>query len=332
MHNLYTAINPLSDDARIDARAKAAAIVVRAVGEKPRREQFQHSAVSQYPGWFTRLIAVLMGIVFVAAAMPSLFRLFTAGRDYFLLSIHEPLQAAIIGLATFLLAEFLIILSTIAARVYFTGRARWIFVAPVLMGLLMALVGNWTVVKPHDLFSFLEAVIPVFTVLFVALIGERLILDAIQTRHANEKAFQDALHEWQLATGTPDRHPRYMSALANALKAALMESNSKGTGATARRELMAALTNEHWKSLVIRELQADEWYAGAAALPEPPALPALAPGAKAVRQAVPMQEVPVEARPFGSLVHAQDGHEFMPMIAPASELTSHVSGNGNGKM
>lgn len=307
--NLYTVINPLSDDVRIDARAKAAAIVVRAVGEKPRRDQFLHSTVSQYPGWFTRLIALLMSIVFIAAAMPSLFRLFTAGRDYFLQSINEPLQAAVIGLATFLLAEFLIILSTIAARVYFRGRTRYVFVVPVLMGLAMALVGNWTVVQPHDVFSFLEAVIPVLTVLFVALIGERLILDSIETRHANEKAFQTALHEWQLATASPDKHPRYMSALANAMRAALMETNSRGTGATARRELMSSLNNEHWKALVIRELQADEWYAGAAALPEPPALP----DAKKV--------VTVETRPFGSSAHERAELESIPM-------TAHVNGHG----
>jgi hypothetical protein len=322
--NLYTAINPLSDDARIDARAKAAAIVVRAVGDKPRRESFQHSAVSQYPGWFTRLIALLMAIVFIAAAMPSLFRLFTAGRDYFMQSINEPLQAAVIGLSTFLLAEFLIILSTLAARVYFTGRARWIFVVPVLMGLLMALVGNWTVVRPHDVFSFLEAVIPVLTVLFVALIGERLILDSIETRHANEKAYQEALHGWQLATASPDKHPRYMPALANSLKAALLEANSKGAGATARRDLMSSLGNDHWKALVIRELQADEWYGGAAALPEPPALPEMAKAKKEV--------LPVEVVPFGNIPRTQDEPESMSMIAQPRDTGLHVSGNGNGRL
>lgn len=319
--NLYQSINPLSDDARIDARAKAAAIVVRAVGEQPRRDQFQHSAVSQYPAWFTGLIAVLMLIVFVAAALPSLFRLFTAGRDYFLLGIKDTGQAALVGTATFLLSEFVVILSTIAARVYFAGRARWIFAIPVIMGLLMALVGNWTVVQPHDLFSLLETIVPVFTLLFLALIGERLILDAIHTRHANEKAFQAALYDYQLAAASPEKHPRYMSALANALKAALIDVNGKGTGATARRELMSSLTNEHWKALVIRELQADEWYQGETTLPEPPALPASAPAAKAVRQAVTPQEVIVEARPFGQAAP-------MPVELASTSMNGRANGHG----
>ena len=98
-----------------------------------------------------------------------------------------------------------------------------------------------------------------------------------------------------------------------------MEANSKGTGATARRELMSSLNNEHWKALVIRELQADEWYAGAAALPEPPDLPDV------------KKVVTVETRPFGSSAHAGAELESIPMIVPVGGITNgHIASHTNG--
>lgn len=329
--NLYQAIQPLNDEQRIEARARAAAIVAKTVGDRPRREMFANTQVSRYPAWFTRMIAALLAVVFVAAAMPSLFRLFTAGRDYFLSGISDQLQASIVGISTFMLAEFLIILSTISARVYFTGRGRWVFVVPVGMGLTMALVGNWTVVHPHDIFSVLEATIPVATVLFVALIGERLILEAIETRHANEHAYQLALADWQVAASTPEQHPRYMSALANALRDELRSSNARGKGAAARGELMSSFTNEHWKALVIRELAADDWYSGdsGSTLPTPPALPTPRNNSQP-SEVEPQAEPP---RPFGNIrrVEAWEGPVSIQMKQPLIVSANGVSTNGNGK-
>jgi hypothetical protein len=253
-------LRALTDEERIEAQDRARQIVTLSAGEKPTRDKFDHYGVSHYPEWFTRLIGALMAVVLVAAAMPSLFRLFTAGRDYFLHGIDNHFLAAIVGISTFLLAEFLIILSTISARVYFTGRARLVFVVPIVLGLAMALVGNWTVAKPTDLFGWLETLVPPLAVLFIALIGERLVLDAIESKHANERAYQEALVSWQAATAQPERSPKYTAAYANALKAALIASNGKNRGGTERRELMATLTNAHWRALVDRELKADEWY------------------------------------------------------------------------
>jgi hypothetical protein len=246
------------------------------------------------------------------------------------------------------------VLSTIAARVYFTGRARLIFIIPVVMGLAMALVGNWTVVRPHDVFSFLEAVIPVFAVLFIAFIGERIILEALETRHANERAYQEALHSWQVASNTPEQHPRYMSALANALRDALKNANSEGSGATQRKALMSAFTVEHWKPLVWREMQADQWYAADTGAPlELPALPALpettAPQRrKKIEESVmPEQQQTVEVvivdepRPFGPtaplLERVDQNGEGADALANIQTIKqgivneSAVSANGNGK-
>jgi hypothetical protein len=333
MSTLYQTITPLTDEQRIDARERAAKIVLKSVGDKPQRAQFANTSISKYPAWFTRFIGGLIAVVFVAAAMPSLFRLFSAGRDYFLTGINDHWQAAVVGVSTFLLSEFLIVLSTIAARVYFTGRSRFIFIIPVVMGLLMALVGNWTVVKPHDVFSFLEAVIPVFAVLFIAFIGERIILEALETRHANERAYQEALHSWQVASGTPEQHPRYMSALANALRDSLKSANEQGAGATQRKALMSAFTVEHWKPLVWREMQADQWYAAdTGAFAELPALPVLPETTTPQRRkkADEVEAVLIEPRPFGPTAPDAGEHEFTPIMQPGTENASNGSVNGNG--
>lgn len=352
MSTLYQIIQPLSDEQRIEARDRAAKIVLKSVGDRPDRKSYLNTSVSKYPVWFTRMIALLMGIVFVASAMPSMFRLFSAGRDYFMLGIQDANQAAIVGASTFLLSEFLIVLSTIAARVYFTGKGQRVFIIPVLMGLAMALVGNWTVVNPHDVFSLLETIIPVFTVLFVALIGERLVLESLETRHANERAYQEALQSWQIASSTPEQHPRYMPALANALRDALKLTNSEGAGATQRKALMSAFSVDHWKPLVWREMQADQWYAVDTGAPaELPALPVLPETTTPQRrkkadepvtpdqQPTPIEEVaPVEqSRPFGNTAPGQgewianrDALVSIPTInqQPVSEYAATDNGNG----
>ncbi len=351
MTTLYQTFSQLSDEQRIDARERAAKLTLKAVGDKPRRESFLNSSVSKYPSWFTRFVAGLMAVVFVAAGMPSLFRLYSAGRDYFMLGINDSLQASIVGFSTFLLAESLVVLSTIAMRVYFTGRAQWFFGIPIFMGLSMALVGNHTVVQPHDPFSWLETIVPVFTVLFVAIIGERLVLESLETRHANEKAYQEALVSWQTAAHAPETHPRFASILANALRDALKVVNSEGSGATRRKELMSALSVEHWKALVYRELQADNWYATPLeSVPELPALPEQAPAPRRSRKSEqqPEAEQPIveavivdEPRPFGQAAPGwesdapelnrakSDALANMPMIEPLIAPVS--SANGNGK-
>jgi hypothetical protein len=253
-------ITPLTEEQRLEAREHARALVIKAAGTRPDRAAFRETIVSEYPAWFTRVIALLMGVVFVAAAMPSLFRLFTAGRQYFAHGITDPVQGAIVGVSTFLLAEALIILSTIAARVYFTGRARAVFIIPIGLGLAMALVGNWTIARPSDLFGWLETVTPPVAVLFLALVGEKLVLDAIHQRHASERAYSAALAAYEAATRNPEEHPQWRRMYAAALREALKAANSTGAGSTKRKEQMSAFTSRDWSALVGREMAADEWF------------------------------------------------------------------------
>jgi hypothetical protein len=143
-------------------------------------------------------------------------------------------------------------------------------------------------------------------------------------RHANERAYQEALHNWQSATGKPEQHATYMPSLANALKEAIYQHNLSGTGREQRKLLMGAFNTQHWKALVWRELLADRWYETDQQLPEPPALPVLpdAPKSKKV-------EVQAEKVPFGSIAHEQGDREFMPIGAIETAHTTNGNGNGN---
>lgn len=250
-------MRPLTIDERINARQAARQAVIRSAGEQPRREQFQHAGFSRYPRWVVGLVAGAMLIVFIAAALPSLFRLFSAGRDYFMIGIPDATQAAVAGASTFLLAEFLVIVSTLVMRVYFTGRAALLMALPIAFGVFMALVGNWVVAQPHDLFGWLETLAPPVAVLFMSLIGEKIILTAIEQRQQNEAAYQAALAGYKKSTEAPEQSPSWGQMYANALRDALIRKNSRYK---TERELLPNLSTEDWRGLVAREMQADSWY------------------------------------------------------------------------
>lgn len=257
---------PLTEEERLDARDRARKNVIRSFGPRPTREQFRDYAASQYPRWLTFGVGLMLVIVFAAAANVSVFRIFTAGRDHFLETIGIEWQAAIVGASSFLLAEFMVIAATIAMRIYFTGRDRWLMALPIGLGLLMAFVGNWTIGQPKieftasGLWSILETATPPAAVLFMALIGERLILETLRNRHRNEQAFQAALAEWLKMTAEPEKSPIWRRSYANALKEVIREVNSNGRGQKERREFMQQMRGPEWSVVVMREMQADQWF------------------------------------------------------------------------
>jgi len=324
----------LDDDAREECRQAARAIIQRTLGDAPNPDQYQHDDSADYPAWVIRMIAAFMALAFIGAAMPSLFRLYSAGRDYFLAGIQDQWQAAIVGLSTFILSEFLVILSTVSATVLFRGRARLIFIVPVIMGLSMALVGNWTIVKPHDLFSLLEAVIPVFAVLFIAVVGERLTLHSIAQRHQAQRAYRAALATWQAQQADPEGHPRFLGLYANALKRAITRAYATGRAAPERRAALAALDSAQWRYLVQRELNAENWYHEEGQAAQHPSIPF---GPTAITQADP-DSTPPKPRseekppiPFGSTVPASepDGLAYTTAVANETERLAVVNGNGS---
>jgi hypothetical protein len=101
------------------------------------------------------------------------------------------------------------------------------------------------------------------------------VLETIEQRHMDERAFQIALAEWQAATSEPEQHPHWSQLYANALRDALRKANFR------RQEALAALTTTDWRRQVDRELQAEQWYVA------PDANRGLAPGGDETMALVP---------------------------------------------
>jgi len=121
----------------------------------------------------------------------------------------------------------------------------------------IALVGNVQVALPGHVespFAWLEAIAPPLLVLSTAYVLKEQMLDAIEQRHANERAYQEAVNDWSRTALNPEAHPRWKQFHANALRDALRKANAR------RREAVEGLTHGDWRALVYRELQADDWY------------------------------------------------------------------------
>jgi hypothetical protein len=89
-----------------------------------------------------------------------------------------------------------------------------------------------------SIFAWLEAIIPPLTVLSTAYVLKGQLLESIEQRHANERAYQVALAEWQAATTEVDQLPRWSQFYANALQDALRKTNIR------RKETLGAMTKE----------------------------------------------------------------------------------------
>ena len=80
------------------------------------------------------------------------------------------------------------------------------------------------------------------------------MLGTIEQRHMTERAYQQALSEWQAATAIPEDHPQWPQFYANALRDALRRANNR------RQETLASMTPADWYAAVTREMQAELWY------------------------------------------------------------------------
>jgi hypothetical protein len=80
------------------------------------------------------------------------------------------------------------------------------------------------------------------------------VLESVERRHADERAYQEALIEWQLATANPEQHPHWRQFYANSLRDSLRKANNR------RKETLSQMTQDAWCVAVTREMQADLWY------------------------------------------------------------------------
>lgn len=251
-------LRPLNQEQRQDARHAARETVIRTVGPHPSREQFAQHATSRYPPAVTRLISGLCLVLLLAAFTPSAIRLFVIGSQTFGQAVPDAAAMTAVGLATVLSAEVGQVVFSLALATLGTSRsARRLLYASMGIATLISLTGNIQLALPGHAgspFAWLEAVAPPLLVLSTAYVIKEQLLHSIQQRHLNEQAFQQALTDWQLATHTPETHPRWAQFYANALRDALRKTNAR------RQELLQTMTTADWRAAVVRELHADEWF------------------------------------------------------------------------
>ncbi len=256
---MLSQIKSLNQEERQNAHAAAEQAVMRAVGERPSREAFDRHTASRYPPAVTKLIIGLCIALLLAAFTPSAIRLFVIGSETFGAAVPDSLAMGAVGVATVLTAEIgQVVFSLALATMGTTPSARRLLYVSMGIATAIALVGNVQVALPGHMdspFAWLEAIAPPLLVLSTAYVLKEQLLDAIEMRHANERAYQEAVNLWLTATADPESHPHWMQFYANALRDAIRKANSR------RKDALAELTTADWRALVYRELQADNWYA-----------------------------------------------------------------------
>ncbi|MBE2272577.1 MAG: hypothetical protein IAE80_30360 [Anaerolinea sp.] len=269
---LLSQVRSLTQEERQSARSSAQEAVFRDIGERPQRDQFNHYAARRYPPNVTKLINALCILLLLAAFTPSAIRLYVIGSSTFGAAVPYELAMVAVGIATVLTAEVGQVVFSLALATLGTSKgARRLLYGSMGIATGIALIGNVQVALPGHLespFAWLEAIAPPLLVLSTAYVLKEQMLEAIELRHANERAYQEAINDWQRATINPEAHNRWMQFYANALRDALRKVNSR------KREVLETLSQADWRALVYRELQADDWYA----TPEAHATPVLVDG------------------------------------------------------
>ena len=165
-----------------------------------------------------------------------------------------------VGLATVLSAEVGQVVFSLALATLGTSRvSRRLLYASMAITTILSLMGNIQISLPGHMnspFAWLESVAPPILVLSTAYVLKEQALESIERRHANERAFQAALMDWQAAISDPEDHPHWRQFYANALRDALRKANSR------RQEALSQMTQDDWRIAVTREMQADLWYEG----------------------------------------------------------------------
>lgn len=258
-HSKLYQIKPLTQEQRQKAYESAQQAVIRAIGEKPQRDSFDRHTASRYPPTVSKLINGLCIVLLLAAFTPSALRLYVIGSDTFGAAIPDQFAKFAVGIATVLTAEIgQVVFSLALATLGTTKSSRRLLYASMGIATAIALVGNVQVALPDHVqspFAWLEAIAPPLLVLSTAYVLKEQLLDSIETRHSNERAYQEAYNLWRAASSQSEDHPQWMQFYANAMRDSIRKANNR------RKEALAILSTEDWRQLIFRELQADSWFA-----------------------------------------------------------------------
>lgn len=207
----------LTDAQRLQARKNAERTIVQRFARKPERDHFREAMDAKFPLWFSWLVGAFLAIVAVAAGTISGIRLYFAGRDYAALTIDVEWLTWVIGTCTFLAAELLVILATVASQVYMRGIKRWLSLLPIAIGMLVAFVGNWEITNPSTTWGWVETIFPPIAVLSVAFLFEIALIPELERRQSVNNAYHIALDDYNRLMHDPSTHDGWHDAYGWAL-------------------------------------------------------------------------------------------------------------------
>lgn len=251
----------LSDALRIKAR-QLAERNLKAANAKPVRSNYHEHTISKFGDGFVRNVRRLVLLALMAAFMLSSVRLFSIGAETFgetlpdtLPNIVNLLLSLIAGACIVVLAETGQVIFSLAFATY--EEHRWPLWFGLIISTLIALVGNFQVAiwdaEHITVFHVLEALAPPSLVMALAYVQKGQVLDDARLRHQNEKAYQDDLQRWEREFRNVEKHPEWTGFYARALRDTYARTYIKRLNA-------APLTDDEWRLIVSRELQADHWH------------------------------------------------------------------------
>ena len=146
---MITQIRPLTQEERQLARSAAQEAVMRDIGERPIRSQYNHHTAYRYPPMVTRLITGLCIALLLAAFTPSAIRLYVIGSSTFGAAVPYELAMIAVGIATVLTAEVgQVVFSLALATLGTSTSARRLLYSSMGIATAIALVGNVQIALP----------------------------------------------------------------------------------------------------------------------------------------------------------------------------------------
>ncbi len=265
-------INALTQEQResaLDAARK------RSAGSQPERtseptlDDFISHTNGRFPAHIVRLISGLSAFMLIVAFLPSAMRLHQIGKETFAYAIEDSTSIYIAALCIVLMAEVGQVIFSLAAATTAQSRAQRIGLGiGATVCTCIALTGNAEVVDPYyhsGAFVWLETFAPPVLVLITAQILKTQMLHSIEARHEAQRAFAeahsawntdyaDALRAWQNAYDHAHEQASWMRVQANALRDAIRKANARSSA------VLREITDDDWRSLILREVAADAWY------------------------------------------------------------------------
>lgn len=271
--------NPIESINQLGQRERERAYTAtraRIAGSEPQLSDFTRKVFSKFPPQFMKRMRSLGYALLVPAFTPSAIRIFIAAFNLNAEYLNRDgtqviggVAAGIIGLMSVLLAESGQVAFTLwAASVPDDAKSMRNALQVGAWGcLLFALTANVFIVQPYTqtanlvacALAWLETVLPPLLVLITANVLKTLSLHDIENQHAAQQAFEAEYAAWQARIATAHLDERWMQTLANELRDALYRFNAVS------RKKLRELTTDDWRTLVLREMAADNWY-----VPNPP--------------------------------------------------------------